>query len=171
MADSYSFGVTNTTASEYPLATTALGLKSNYGSVYTAPGRNILINGTGNGDVPEAVVIYSRPTKQVWEGQDWKNAKIRVTNPDPIKDGVIYGVKTYGVLRKTAADGTIVDYPYEVSSFVKHGITAPWTNSSGVLDPSYVKQILERNVSVYFTDDGLERFNVLRRGILEPNED
>jgi len=171
MADSYSLGVTNTTASEHPLTPTALGLDTNYGVVYSAPDRLILKNKTGVGDQPEVIVLYSRTEKNVWSGEDPDRAKIHVTYPDPVKDCVIYGVKTYGVERKTAADGTIVDLPYMASSYVKHGISAPWTVSSGVLDPSLAKQILVRHMSTYFDDDGIERLNSLSRGILEPDED
>jgi len=59
MADSYSLGVTNTTASEHPLTPTALGLDTNYGVVYSAPDRLILKNKTGVGDQPEVIVIRS----------------------------------------------------------------------------------------------------------------
>jgi hypothetical protein len=164
MATTYSFGVTNTTASSATLAPVALGMVSNYAKTMDEPTESRVKNKTTSLEQQEMVTYKSRSIKKV-------GPKIPVYHPSDVQDGVLYSINIQDILRETRDSGIVIDHPIEMWLTVKHDVAAAWTASASGTYPSYVGQVLRRLLGACYTDDGDERFDSLAKSALVPDED
>lgn len=162
MATTYSFGVSNTTASTATLAPIKLGLLTNYGKIIDEPTESRLTN-SGSALLQDEYITYN--CKRTIPKFNVPNY-----NPGPVKDGLLYSLDYQVILRETRDDGTVIDHPIRIKTSVMHDIAAPWTVVPGG-GSSYVKQAFLRAISGFFHDDGTERFNDIAKSALVPTAD
>lgn len=164
MATTYSFGVTNTTASTHTLAPIALGMSTNYAKTVDEPDLARVKNKTAALDQQEMISYRARAIKKV-------GPVIPVYYPGPVQDGVLYSIDIQCILRETRDDGTIIDHPCEAWLTIKHDVAAAWTANGTSASPSYVGQVLARLNGACYTNAGAERFDALAKSALVPTSD
>lgn len=163
MATTYSFGVTNTTASSATKAPIALGLSSNYSMVTEQPDEVVLTNKTASLNQDEYITLRSRRIKGV-------DPKIPILNPGPVKDAIMVGSELQCVLRETRDDGTVIDHPCVVWINGKFDIAAPWTDVPAG-GSSYFQQAVMRLIGSFYTNAGSERWHDMAKKALQPVAD
>lgn len=156
MATTYSWGVTNSTASTATAAMQVLGVSSNYGRVEDEPTRCTLSNKTSPLDQPEVIAYKAR------------QEKISVTtlaNPPKSRDGVYYGSSVNIIRRETRDDGSVYDHPLGCTISFKHDTGHNWSDEE-------VLFVLARAISTLYNEtDSAWRFKDLQRSALAPVED
>lgn len=158
MAETYTFGFSNTTTADPNFTSRyALGAATNYGIDSDTGTETVLVNATATADMKEIVKYRSRKIERL-------NTDLDIFNPTPASAPVQYGIVSECVVRHTLNDGTIYDEPVVITSSIRGN--SPMVSRDDIMD-----ELMRRHVSFYYKDDGTPRFKSMALGVERPTAD
>lgn len=160
MAITWKFGYTNDSVVEAGLPMDHINIQpvNQYALKVDEPDECQLSNVTTPIDQPEVLTYQASTVKNI-------PTKIKVSNPLPTTDGIMYGVRLDEVLRGTSStdDSFVTDLPIVVNLSVKHPV------NSAITAP-VIKEVIARLVSALYTTGNEDRITDLMRSALKPTE-
>jgi hypothetical protein len=158
MANTSSFGFTNTTAATYTITPTEIGEKTNYAELQDDPTVHVRSNVTCPLDQGELLTLRCNPLDKITTTQT-------LVNPLKVKNGVQYVVKLEEILRTVNSDGDIVcDEPIVAYLTIRH-------QKTGNITQNIIDSVVKRLIGACYKSDGTPRWNDLMRSALEPTAD
>lgn len=158
MANTSSFGFTNTTAATFSLTPVEIGEKTNYAEVQDDPTTHVRSNKTCPLDQAEVLTLRCNNIPKV-------NSSITVQNPYKVTNSVQYVIKLEEILRTVNSAGDIVgDEPIQAYLTIRHQKTANITSS-------IINTVVMRLLGACYKADGTARWDELMRSALEPTVD
>lgn len=158
MANTSSFGFSNTTANTTTVAPVKLGLVTNYAKIQDTPDACVMANKTSPLDQGELVTIRYQKLDKVSTAQD-------LAYPLPERGGCQYVYKVEDILRTTDSNGKIInDEPVVAYLTIRHQRTSNIT-------ADIIKQVACRVLGVCISDTGTMRFVDTMRGDCSPDAD
>jgi hypothetical protein len=90
---------------------------------------------------------------------------LNIENVSPVKGGIEYSVQTQTVATVTDnATGLSYQEPIVITTTIRH-------HKNACITGSIISQLVERNVSAFYQDNGTERFSRLMTGCESPKAD
>lgn len=161
MAITWDFGYTNKSnmTSPTPIDHKKLQITENYALKVDEPDECQLSNTTAPIDQPEVITYQAAPVKNI-------PTKIKVSNPLPARDGIMYGVRIDTVLRgqSDTDDSYVVDLPIVCNISFKHPVNNAITMGT-------IQDVFARAVAALYTEQNKPRFRDLMMSALKPTED
>lgn len=159
MATEVIFGFTNRTAQATGLITgKKLGMYTNYDAKEFTSNSTLLRNATCPIDRDELVSIRTKDLPRI-------DNDLNIEKVSPIKGGIEYSIQTQTVATvKDDVTGLSYQEPVVITTTIRH-------HKNACLTGSIISQLLERNVSAFYQDDGTERFSRLMTGCEAPKAD
>lgn len=159
MATEVIFGFTNRTAQTTGLVTgKKLGMYTNYDAKEFTSNSTLLRNATCPIDKDELVSIRTKDLPRI-------DNDLNIEKVSPIKGGIEYSIQTQTVATvKDDTTGISYQEPIVITTTIRH-------HKNACLTGSIISQLLERNISAFYQDDGTERFSRLMTGCEAPKAD